>query len=329
MIIKKDNWKCPVYDLLGNDEKALTKAFAHLLANSETAFKLFMKEILKTKVPRNLHQSLKVEIEKHHDDGRTDIELSTDDFHVIIEGKINYGDIKSQWTQYEGRFSIQTSQKYFVAITSLPIAFEVLLKDLKVHKTTWKDIYQVLGNNSKNEELIELFISFYERKYLIMLQKEILVQDLGVESQIDLLKEHLIYKRDKVSGIPLYFAPYITKRTGQEPGIDKLYKVLGVLFTKTDDPEWLKRVELFLNDNPELKDYKFLFGKWLDGLAKFSKDLTEFSEERDGFNIYFLDEPVELPGKIKKGAALMKQLPKNFSMSFKELFIHLNNLMTV
>ena len=59
-------------------------------------------------------------------------------------------------------------------------------------------------------------------------QKEILVQDVGNEED-DRFTNFYVYRRDKISGTPLYFAPYFTKSSNQPEGISHLSKVLGQL----------------------------------------------------------------------------------------------------
>lgn len=129
-----------------------------------------------------------------------------------------------------------------------------------------------------------------------------------------LLEDSLIYKRDKVVGIPLYFAPYFTKGSGVEPGISRLYRVLAVFYAKTDEENWLIQTYDYLEKNVELKNVKEdILNKWKAGLKTIESSDT-------GFNFYFLDEPVTLPFRVLKGNKIMNQIPKNYSITFKELF---------
>ncbi len=328
MLIKEKNWKTEFYDLLGDDEKALTSAFAYLMAENESAFRIFLKGILKIRPKKDIYAQAKIEIEKHgKKDGRTDIEITANDLHIIIEGKVNNGVVQKQWEQYNNRFNDgPTVSNHLVAITSIPTVLGRSSEDINFHNTTWKDIYDVLNDyarggddEDRDRKSILSFISFYERRYLKMLQKEILVQDLKNQEDLDLLTENAVYKRDIVHGIPLYFAPYITKNSGRDYGISKIYKVLAVYQSNTKDDYWKTAAARFLHENPELTEYKNLFDKWIKGFERI-RDMEK------GFTLYFLDdEPIVLPKTVLKGGAIMNQIPKNYSISFKQLFQDLAN----
>ena len=90
------------FDLLGDDEKALSKAFAYVLAKNRQALFTFLHEIgIREHNTDNNHLGTKVEIEHKRPKGRTDIEiLNRKSYHVIVECKIGSGRVYAQRTQY-------------------------------------------------------------------------------------------------------------------------------------------------------------------------------------------------------------------------------------
>ncbi|GAB1442911.1 hypothetical protein MASR2M39_17470 [Ignavibacteriales bacterium] len=325
--IKSPEKEYSIYDLLGNNEMALSQAFAHLLASDEESFKCFFRDILGEKyLKKNTFENAEIGLEKHsRDDGRTDIEIKSEHYHVIIEIKIKNNPITGQISQYLKRFDEDAKSNHFVGISNIPSLLPTFHENIKFHNISWMGIFQKFQlikepatqlNPSLKEPatLLHQFVLFFERNYFKMQQKEILVQDLANQNQIKLLDDSLIYKRDKVVGIPLYYAPYFTQGSGIEPGISRLYRVLAVFYAKTDEENWLIQTYDYLEKNVELKNVKEdILNKWKAGLKTIESSGT-------GFNFYFLDEPVTLPFRVLKGNKIMNQIPKNYSITFKELF---------
>jgi hypothetical protein len=168
------------------------------------------------------------------------------------------------------------------------------MKILDSTMLSWLEIFQKLQAIKDTTPLSHQFLLFFERNYFKMQQKEILVQDISDLNEMKLLEDSLIYKRDKVVGIPLYFAPYFTQGSGIEPGISRLYRVLAVFYAKTDEENWLIQTYDYLGKNVELKNVKE------DNLNKWKAGLKTIESSGTGFNFYFLDEPVTLPFRVLK-----------------------------
>jgi hypothetical protein len=67
--IKSPEKEYSIYDLLGNNEMALSQAFAHLLASDEESFKLFFREVLGEKyLKKNAFANAEISLEKHNRD---------------------------------------------------------------------------------------------------------------------------------------------------------------------------------------------------------------------------------------------------------------------
>lgn len=325
--IKSPEKEYSIYDLLGNNEMALSQAFAHLLASDEESFKCFFRDILGEKyLKKNTFENAEIGLEKHNKhDGRTDIEIQSEHYHVIIEIKINNNPIAGQISQYLTRFDQDAKGNHFVGISNIPSLVTSMHENIRFHNLSWMEIFQkfqsikepaTLLNPSLKEPatLLHQFLLFFERNYFKMQQKEILIQDISDLNEMRLLEGSLIYKRDKVVGIPLYFAPYFTKNSGVALGISQLYRVLAVFYAKTNEENWLIQTFEYLEKNVELKDVSpEIMEKWKNGLKSIESSDT-------GFNFYFLDEPVTLPFRVLKGNKIMNQIPKNYSITFKELF---------
>jgi hypothetical protein len=94
------------FDLLGDDEKALSKAFAYVLAKNRQALFTFLHQIgIRVRNTDDNHLATKVEIEHFGPEGRTDIEiLNRKSYHVIVECKVDSNRVYAQRTQYLSSF---------------------------------------------------------------------------------------------------------------------------------------------------------------------------------------------------------------------------------
>ena len=84
-------------DLLGDDEKALSKAFAYVLAKDQRALFTFLRHIGVPAQNRiSNYMATTVKIEHSRPEGRTDIELSKPrSYHVIVECKVDSGRVSA------------------------------------------------------------------------------------------------------------------------------------------------------------------------------------------------------------------------------------------
>jgi len=90
------------FDLLGQDEVALSKAFAFLLGSDKDCYFEFLK-FLGLKLKRTSVNFLESEIgtERSREEGRIDIELRhKNHYQVIIECKVRKNKLSRQRTQY-------------------------------------------------------------------------------------------------------------------------------------------------------------------------------------------------------------------------------------
>lgn len=107
------------FDLLGQDEVALSKAFAFLLGSDEDCYFEFIK-FVGVRLKRSSEKYFETEIitEKSRSEGRVDIELKYKDvYQVIIECKVRTNKLSKQRTQYLTAFESVCAQKILCFIT--------------------------------------------------------------------------------------------------------------------------------------------------------------------------------------------------------------------
>ncbi len=158
------------------------------------------------------------------------------------------------------------------------------------------------------------FQNYLRRGYNLINQKEILIQDVGDKLELKKFKESNLYRRDKIFGSPLYFAPYFTRNSGDTEGISYLSKIVGIISAKPNEISSFKdELITFADGKNNLVD------KWLLGVDSDSEDSV--------FTYFFLDDPVILPkplmkdGGNKKGRGkdwIAAMIPKNRCVSFEE-----------
>ena len=105
MIIKHKKYNSSVltlFDLIGNDEVALTKSLAFIFSKDRNVLFKFLRSlgISISNTENNFKQTL-IQIEHKRDVGRTDLELNhSNRFHIIIEAKVRSNVVSKQRTQY-------------------------------------------------------------------------------------------------------------------------------------------------------------------------------------------------------------------------------------
>lgn len=319
MIIKPEgieNHSINQFYLLGYDETGLSKAFAYILSkNSEFLF-IFLRSIgLKIKNTSNRFRKISIQIEKKRDQGRTDIEIySKNDFHVIIECKVGNNKIEKQREQYLEAFS-EVPTKILCVLTQTNDYKLQVNNHIEIVNIGWNDIDNLIEDKLfENDPLMNDFQNYLRRGYNLRNQKEILIQDLGDKSELNKFKNCNIYRRDKIFGSPLYFAPYFTRNSGEVEGITYLSKVIGIISAKPNEIfSFQDELKTFAGKKNHLPD------KWLSGVKLDSEDSV--------FTYFFLDDPVALPKPLlkdvgnKKGIGkdwISKMIPKNRCVSFEE-----------
>lgn len=335
MIIKQEGHQKSIlkyFDLLGNNETALSKAFAYTLANDSKALFTFLQMIgIHNKLTEKNLKAISINIEKKRREGRTDIEIKDcDKFHIIIECKIRKNKVKAQKTQYIDSFEIKSNiQNILCFITQERDANIQKINDIRIINFSWLDIIGILNKPSLlQSNIIKDFLEFSSRNYKMNTLKEILIQDLSDKTEMKRFKEYSIYKRDETFGSPLYFAPYFTRSAKQEEGegISYLSKVLGVLTLNSKD------IDLFNEDLHQFTDDNQLIKQWKDGVrlsenSRIVKRGMESTDNLGNHTYYFLDKPLKLSKNLKKDGGIEKgrgkgwiaaAIPKNRNVSFAE-----------
>lgn len=83
-----------IFDILGNDENALSKAFSYLISIDKDCFFCFIK-LLGIKLSNSLlnFSKFRIEIQRKREAGITDIEITDEEkIHIIVECKIKQED---------------------------------------------------------------------------------------------------------------------------------------------------------------------------------------------------------------------------------------------
>ena len=217
-------------------------------------------------------------------------------------------------------------QKYFVFLTHQS-GINLLEKntDIKVIDLNWRKLISDFSSievfpSTESEAELNDFLNYYERRYGMSNQKEILVQDLSEPDQIEKYKYGL-YRRDKVKGSPLYFAPYFTNKT-DDPGLGSISKILGIITTQNIEWQNVKPTcERFLENASYKKDEK---KRHLERWEKAVNSKDETLKKDIEATYYFLDDMTPIQPRLKKGGKLLSQIPKNYTITFAELLIEYN-----
>ena len=353
MKIKEKDQKNSLHNLFDiadstKKETNLSKIIAYLVSKHSTVFEKFL-EAIDIKLESNPEDCLKaavIEIEKsfkkeksgQYKRGRTDIEIEFTDndkkYYIIVECKVSSNKATSeQYINYKHLLLKKNAhQKYFVFLTHQS-GINLLEKntDIKVIDLNWRKLISDFSSiedssstedSSPTESEAELkdFLSYYERRYGMSNQKEILIQDLSEPDQLNKY-EYGLYRRDKVKGSPLYFAPYFTNKT-DNPGLGSISKILGIITTQNIEWQNVKPTcERFLENASYKKDEKKRhLERWKRAVN--SKDDTLKKDTEATY--YFLDDMTPIQPRLKKGGKLVSQIPKNYTITFAELLIEYN-----
>jgi len=309
------------FDLLGNDEKALSKAFAYVLAKNRRALFTFLHQIgIPGRDTDNNYLATKVEIEHVSPEGRTDIEIfNRKSYHVIVECKVDSGRVYAQRTQYLGSFQ-DVPDRVMCFITQERDTNKEKHDGITTHHLSWLDILGAFDEaRLQTDAIARQFMLYAIRTYKMKAQKEILVQDLGKPIEVERWKDYSVYKRDVTFGTPLYFAPYFTQRVDANIGraMEYLSPVLGVLTLRPCEiDEYAADIESFTDSAERVK-------KWIKGVA-----LGDADYQKAEHTFYFLGEPVRLPCRLQKDGTRKKgrgknwiagMIPKNRCVTFADL----------
>jgi len=315
-----------LFDLLGNDETALSKAFAFILGKEKDALKDFLKFVGVTKrITNRIFRQVRITTEYSRNEGRTDIEIEIGtDTHIIIEAKVRKNRVRQQRTQYLTAFNKSAKEKILVFLTQERDSNKQIAQDVKIINTSWLDVTGLFDQKKFiDNELVFQFLRYVSKNYKMNEQKEILIQDLSDETELNRYRQHNLYRRDQTFGTPLYFAPYFTRSANQPEGegISYLSKILGVLtLIPNDIDNYEIDLRRFKNDNDIVEN-------WMIGAKLNSSNIT------DPLTYYFLDYPVTInenllkDGGNKKGRGknwIAAMIPKNRCVTFEEFVRRMN-----
>ncbi len=323
MLLKKEDYsESPItpFDLLGYDEKGLSKAFAFLLAKEKDTLYHFLKHVgVTVNNTASNFQRTSIIVEKKRKEGRTDIEIfQPRRFHVIIEAKIRSNKVRDQRTQYIGSFS-DVPQKCLCFITQVNDYKKAIMRGLTVRNIGWLEIANLFDEKRfYTKKIVADFLAFINRGYKMRNQREILVQDVSLKKEMRQYREFNIYRRDVVFGSPLYFSPYFTSKAKQPEGkgFSFLSKVLGILTAKPSDVLALRDDLLRFSNEDEL-----LVQKWIEGVK------LDLKKGENLQTYFFLDNPVRLEKPLLKDGTRRKgrgknwvaaMIPRNRCVTFEE-----------
>lgn len=310
------------FDLLGNNEVGLAKSFAYLISCERNILYSFLRNIgIAARNTESNYRETTIEIERHRDEGRTDIEIrQKNKFHVIVECKVGKNWIGRQRTQYLSAFNDSTAKEKVMCFITQQEDWHWERRDENVAiYRKWSDIIDLISDKEFNRsELAKEFIGYVAKGLNMRTQREILIQDVSAEGGgIGRFEKYRIYRNSTKPIAPQYFAPYYTKGSKHPngAGISYLSKVLGVLPIKPKE---------FSSYMDELRSYASYSNDSEAILEKWCKGLKNSDQPEDKKSCYLLDEPVKLINpleKAKRGEAknwISDQIPPNLCVTFEE-----------
>lgn len=316
------------FDLLGEKETSRAKAFAFILGKESVALYKFLRYIgVKVKKTQKNFLSTSIVVEEVTEDGRLDIEIKQNNkLHVIIECKIKKNKVGNQRLQYLDSFNNDGNmQKVMCFITDINDYKVEKTQEIKMVNISWIEILSLLNTKEFKENLlITEFISYLRGNLSMIDQKEILVQDLGNEKEIERFLDNYVYRRDITFGRPLYFAPHFTNSAAKldrvkSTGICYISSILGILTLAACDidsfEDSLKQFSANSENPTELLKY------WKEGIIKDSNS----PEEEKEFTYFFLDKPLKINKPLQKCSSgtdstgwIANMIPPNRCVSFFE-----------
>lgn len=312
------------FDLLGQDEVALSKAFAFLLGSDQDCYFEFLK-FVGVRLKRSSEKYFETEIitEKSRSEGRVDIELRYKDvYQVIIECKVRTNKLSKQRTQYLTAFESSCNQKILCFITQERDTNKQVAEGVSILNTSWLEIIELFNRKQfVQKDVVKSFLNFATRNYKMKTIKEVLIQDV-TSAEIARFEKFGVYRRNPMFGTPIYFAPYYTRGSGKSEGISNLSKVLGILTLRASD------IDNFLPDLHNFKTTDDQIDNWVKGVK----------QDQDGkLHTYFFlstpflfKTPLRKDGGIKKGRGknwIAAKIPPNRCVSFLDLVSRIPELM--
>lgn len=330
------------FHLFGDKETGLTKAFAYVLSTNRKLLFKFLREmgISVNDTDKNF-KAIAIETEKvHHEHGRTDIEIKLDGrFHLIIEAKIGTNKEITQRYRYPEILSKSKEKKKVLCFITQTNEHWFAFGDAKisVKNINWLDVDVLMDDRDILEDpMTNKFHQYLRRFFTMKTQKEILIQDLSIKTEIDKYRTCNLYRRNVIYGSPLYFCPYFTSGAGQIEGEGASYisRVLGIMSFRLcdiDNAQAIKEeLDSFCCDIEESRRGA-LIEKWTRGIDEYIEEenmITEENEKNKGYSFFFLDNPVKLSGKAMKDSNdsrgwISRNISQNRCVSFTALLTHM------
>lgn len=327
-----------MFDVMDSTRKEtnLSKILSYIISKNPYAFKKMVNtiigqnKILKGKRADLLLKNSSIIIEKSYTNeqlaikkgsGRTDIEIKIYNknelqFFIIIECKVHKNKAtNTQFEKYKNIFKLKENSnvnfKYFVYLSNQSGINLIGDNDVKQVDLNWRELINSLSeikDTSHNFQAdLNKFLNYYERSYGMSNQKEILIQDVGLSTEIDRYFNN-IYRRKKVNGSPLYFAPYFTRNSKQQTeGITHISKILGII--TTNDISWEKvkdNCEKFIELYDKNCKHKIeLLRKWEDGLNGDAEFLSNPELQKKSYLNYLILNKIN--SKIIKKANILNR----------------------
>ena len=360
MILKHEGQSSPLnlFDVADSARKetSISKILAYLISRELSAFAGTL-EAFQISLSRSTliqaWESSKISIENPYSrtalgnaekGGRTDIEIKFNDgvqkYYVIIECKVKSGKATiDQYLQYKPLFEREHNTTCIFVYMTHQSGINIIEaeENITVIDLTWRDLINSLSKHAHTPDQarteLDDFLEYYERSYGTTEQKEILVQDLGDPTEIERF-QNCVYRRDKVRGAPLYFAPYITKKGAKNSsipeGLSQISKILGIITIDSGKMEWVNieaSCAKFVSHFSEEKG-KNLLKKWGKAIK-----LGEDKIVPEQLTHYFLDEPTTISPPLQKDSSkgegrgqgwIAAMIPKNRTITFSTLLEQMN-----
>lgn len=345
MIIKKEGYSNSVltqFDLIKNNhyEVALTKSFAYILGKNPNALFRFLRFIgISINNTKNNFKEISIDIESNRAEGRTDIEIKLNKkFHVIIEAKVRGNKVlEGQRTQYIDAFDQECLQNVQCIISHHRDSNIFRNHGVEIKIFSWLDVINLFDDNEfTNNKLMQDYMRFAMKKFRLKEMKEVLIQDLKQEIEVERFIDNKVYRRNATNGTPIYFAPYFAENARLEikKGISKLSRIMGVLTInpttidqfQDDLKEFFREKEKDEEEDTYNTIRNLRVKEWIIGVKLIGERERTLNQD-ELLTYYFLDEPIFIDPPLQKDTGggmgigkdwIARMIPPNRCVSFKE-----------
>lgn len=280
-----------IFELIGNDENALTKSLAfQCTLNRDAILKAVLNLLGIKRISSEALRNVKIEVQLHEEKkGITDIEFELENkFIIILEAKID-ATTPADWEDQLYRYHSVLKKKDY-PIKKLVFVSDTIQKDntefaeiedgIEHLWVSWKEIYKKLNKLKEmdNNVIDRQFMKFFKE---MLMEEEIVIVPIGdmqggLDAQIEwkITEERHIYRKSAKPRDARYIAFYI-----KGIGIKKLAK-LKLPYTKTTWGELNKKVMRHYYPN--------------------DKDYNDFNDKGKAYLLEF-DDIFDLPRVIPSG----------------------------